>query len=387
MDFSLTPRQQTLQERARVVAARDLAPGAAERDRAETPDRGVYVRLAEEGWMGALWPAALGGSGLGYLDLALIVEQLAGACLSTSISLAIHTCLASMSVFEAGTDVQRSRWMRLLASGGALGAFALTEPDAGSDPGGLSATLTRDGDGYLLNGTKSWVSNAGLAEVFVVFASHDLSKRHRSITALAIEAGTPGLDLGAREPTLGLRAVDIRTVAFAGVRVGADSILGRIHEGWPIIVRAFDRVRVILAAAALGAAASALALGADYAGTRRQFGTQIAYKQAVQAYLAESQMEVEALRGLVYRAAWLADRGEAFGTAAAQAKAFGARVANAVADRMLQVHGGAGFSEASPIARIYRDVRALRLLGGTDEIQRYVIARALLEPHGVRIQP
>lgn len=337
--------------------------------------------------MGALWPAALGGSGLGYLDLALIVEQLAGACLSTAISLAIHTCLASMSVFEAGDGSQRLRWMRLLASGGALGAFALTEPDAGSDPGGLSATLTRDDNGYLLNGTKTWVSNAGLAEVFVVFASHDLTRRHRSITALAIEAGTPGVSLGAREPTLGLRAVDIRTVSFAGVRVGSESILGRINEGWPIIVRAFDRVRVILAAAALGAASAALTLGADYAGTRRQFGAQIAYKQAVQTYLAESQMEVEALRGLVYRAAWLADRGEAFGTAAAQAKAFGARVANAVADRMLQVHGGAGFSETLPIARIYRDVRALRLLGGTDEIQRYVIARALLEPHGVRIQP
>lgn len=387
MDLSLSPHQQDLQHRAREFAARELAPGAAARDLAEQPDRAPYIRLAEQGWMGTLWPPELGGSGLGYLDLALIVEQIAGACLSTAISLAIHTCLASLSIYEAGTDLQRQRWMRLLAGGGALGAFALTEPGAGSDPGGLAATLTPHGDRWLLNGVKSWVSNAGLAEAFVVFASHDLTQRHRSITALVLEAGTPGLTLGPREPTLGLRAVDIRTVTFDSVEVPQDSLLGKPGDGWPIILRAFDRVRVALAAAALGASAGAVNLGAEYAGSRRQFGTQIGYKQAVQAFLAESQMEVEALRGLVYRAAWLADRGEPFGLIGAQAKAFGARVANAVADRVLQIHGGAGFSETQPIARIFRDVRALRLLGGTDEIQRYVVARALLEPHGVRIQP
>ena len=387
MDFALTPPQLDLQRRAHDFAAREIAPGAAARDQAEAVDRRLFIRLAEQGWMGALWPTTLGGSALTYLDLALIGEQIAGACLSTAIALAIHTCLASMSIYEAGDDAQRQRWMRLLASGGALGAFALTEPDAGSDPGGLSATLTRAGDRLILNGVKTWVSNAGLAEAFVVFASHDLTQRHRAITALVIEAGTPGLALGLREATLGLRAADIRTVTFENVVVAPDAVLGRLGDGWPIILRAFDRVRVVLAAAALGAAAGAVALGVEYASTRRQFGTQIGYKQAVQAYLAESQMEVEALRGLVYRAAWLADRGEPFGLAGAQAKAFGARVANAVADRMLQVHGGAGFNEALPIARVYRDVRALRLLGGTDEIQRYVVARALLEPHGVRIQP
>ena len=387
MDLSLSRNQLELQGRARDVALREVAPGAAGRDRAESPDRGVYIRLAEQGWMGALWPTTLGGSGLGYLDLALIVEQIANACVSTAISLAIHTCLASMSVYEAGDDAQRQRWMRLLASGGALGAFALTEPNAGSDPGGLTATLSHRDDRLILNGVKSWVSNAGLAEAFVVFASHDLTQRHRAITALVLEAGTPGLTLGPREPTLGLRSVDIRTVSFDNVIVPPDALLGKLGDGWPIILRAFDRVRVALAAAALGAAAGAVALGAEYAGSRRQFGAQIGYKQAVQTHLAESQMDVEALRGLVYRAAWLADQGQPFGLAAAQAKAFGARVANEVSDRMLQVHGGAGFSESQPIARIYRDVRAFRLLGGTDEIQRYVVARAMLEPHGVRIQP
>jgi hypothetical protein len=383
MNIDLTLAENDLQAEARAFCQSILAPltSAHPSDQSAAP----YLALATHGWMSALWPSAQ-GEALRYRSFVLVIEELARVDLSLAIAVAIHTCLAAMSIVDAGRPEQQARYLPPLAAG-QLAAFAVTEPDAGSDPGSLTMLATPTFDGFVLNGRKTWVSNGGLAQTFVLFASTHPPARHRGVTAFIVDRQTPGLRLLGREPTLGLPRLGMYTIALEQCHVAANQVLGEVNHGWPIILRAFDRVRISLAAAALGAAGAALDHGLAYASQREQFGSVIAHKQAIQALLADSALEIEALRALVRRAATQADAGASYNLAASQAKLFGARAANAVCDRMLQLFGGAGFSEHHPLADLYRDVRALRLLGGTDQVQGYVIARALLEPLGVRIQP
>ena len=260
------------------------------------------------------------------------------------------------------------------------------EPDAGSDA--VRSTIAEKVEGgYRLNGTKTWVSNGGSAGVFVVFAATDPSARNKGITAFIVDAGTDGVTVGYREKTMGLRGLDIRTVYFDECFIPESNRLNGENNGWEIITRAFDRIRLTLAAISLGAAEASLALGVTFAAERKQFGTQIANKQAIQNYVAEVAVDVEALRGLIRNAAWLADTKQDYGRAASIAKFFGARVAQNAANKMLQVHGGYGFSDEYAISRYYRDVRALRILGGTDEMQRFIVARGNFEEKGIKIQP
>jgi acyl-CoA dehydrogenase len=323
---------------------------------------------------------------LDYLTFTLLADEIAKHCLSTAITISIHTLLASMSILDAGTEEQKQKYLPRLA-GGELASFALTEPDAGSDPGSLQTRARRENGTFYLDGVKNWVSNGGLASVHVVFASTEPGKRHQGLSAFIVEKDSPFVMVGHREPTLGLRGMDIRTIYFEDGHVPADNLLGPLNGGWPIVLRAFNRVRLGLAAAALGAAEGALALGVKFAAERRQFGVPIAQKQAIQNYVADCAVEIESLRHLVHYTAWLADTGQDFGRQASMAKYLGARVAKDTANKMLQVHGGYGFSDEYTISRIYRDVRALRLLGGTDEIQRYAVARGIFDEKGLKIQP
>jgi acyl-CoA dehydrogenase len=296
--------------------------------------------------------------------------------------------LSAMTILDGGSEEQKKTYLPRLA-GGELGTFALTEPEAGSDPGSLQTTAVLDearGE-YRLDGVKTWVSNAGLAGLHVVVALTEPGARHKGLSAFIVEAGTPGLALGQREPTLGLRGMDIRAVYLDNCRVPAGNLLGPLNCGWTLVLRAFQRVRLSLAAAGLGAAQGALDLGIKFAVERRQFGVPIAQKQAIQNYVADCAVEIEALRHMVRHTAWLADTGQDFGAASSMAKYLAARVAKDAANKMLQVHGGYGFSDEYAISRFHRDVRALRLLGGTDEIQRYAVARSLFEPLGLQIQP
>jgi acyl-CoA dehydrogenase len=296
--------------------------------------------------------------------------------------------LSAMTILDAGTDAQKQAYLPRLA-GGELGTFALTEPEAGSDPGSLQTTAVFDPltSEYRLDGVKTWVSNAGQAGLHVVVALTDPEARHQGLSAFVVESGTPGLALGQREPTLGLRGMDIRAVYFDDCRVPAGNLLGALNGGWALVLRAFQRVRFSLAAAGLGAAEGALDLGLKFAVERRQFGVPIAQKQAIQNYVADCAVDIEALRHLVHYTAWLADTGQDFGVSASMAKYQAARVARDAANKMLQVHGGYGFSDEYAISRFHRDVRALRLLGGTDEIQRYAVARSLFDARGLQIQP
>jgi alkylation response protein AidB-like acyl-CoA dehydrogenase len=294
--------------------------------------------------------------------------------------------LSAMTILDAGTEAQKQEYLPRLA-GGELGTFAVTEPEAGSDPGAMQTLAVREGDEYRLDGVKAWVTNAGLAGVHVVFALTDPKVRHKGMSAFIVDARAPGIVLGQREPTLGMRSLDIRTIYFENCRVPAENLLGEFNGGWQLVLRAFGRVRLSLAAAGLGAAEGALDLGVKFALERRQFGVQIAQKQAIQNYVADCAVGIEALRHLVHYTAWLADTGQNYAARASMAKYLGARVARETADKMLQVHGGYGFSDEYAISRIYRDVRALRLLGGTDEIQRYAVAREIFERDGLKIQP
>ena len=374
MDFELTDEQKMFRDLFRDFAEKEVAPGAEHDDRSEAPPVALFAKAAAQGFLGATLPEAYGGAGLDFLTYTLLIEEISRYSLSVASALGIHTMLAAMTILEAGSEAQKQAFLPRLA-GGELGTFALTEPEAGSDPGSMQTLAVREDGHYRLDGVKAWVTNAGLAGVHVVFALTEPEGRHHGISAFVVDAQTPGIALGEREPTLGMRSLDIRTVYFDHCRVPAENLLGELNGGWPLVLQAFARVRLSLAAAGLGAAEGALALGVKFALERRQFGVAIAQKQAIQNYVAEAAVEIEALRHLVQYTAWLADSGQPYGPQSSMAKYLGAKVARETADKMLQVHGGYGFSDEYAISRIYRDVRALRLLGGTDEIQRYAVAR------------
>lgn len=387
MDFALNQEQVMFRDMFREFAEKEVAPTAEHTDKHELFPQELFRKAAAQGFLGATLPEAYGGAGLDTFTYLLLVEEISRYCLTTSAALGIHLMLSAMTVLDGGSEAIRQRFLPRLA-GGELGTFALTEPEAGSDPGSLQTTAMLEADGcYRLNGVKTWVTNGGLAGVHVVFALTDPGARQRGMSAFVVEAGTPGLVVGHREPTLGLRGLDIRTLYFEDCRVPAENLLGELNGGWALVLRAFNRVRLSLAAAGLGAAEGALALGLKFAVERKQFGVAIAQKQAIQNYVADCAVDIEALRHQVEYAAWLADTGRPDDAQSSIAKYLGARVARDTANKMLQVHGGYGFSDEYSISRIYRDVRALRLLGGTDEIQRYAVARNLFDEQGLKIQP
>ena len=386
MDFALTEEQQMFRDLFRDFADKEVAPLAEHNDQTEEPPVGLFSKAASQGFLGATLPEQYGGAGMDMFTYCLLVEAIAQHCLATAAALGIHTMLAAMTILDAGSDAQKQAILPRLA-GGELGAFALTEPEAGSDAGAVQTCAARSDGHFRLDGVKSWVTNGGLAGVYVVVALTDPGATHHGLSAFIVDATTPGLTVGHREPTLGMRSLDIRTVYFDNCQVPAENLLGELNQGWTVVLRAFNRVRLSLAAAALGAAEGALALGVKFAIERRQFGAAIAQKQAIQNYVADCAVEIEALRHMVEHTAWLADSGQAFGPQASMAKYFGARVAHETANKMLQVHGGYGFSDEYAISRVYRDVRALRLLGGTDEMQRYAVARSVFDQQDVKIQP
>ena len=387
MDFNLSEEQTMFRDLFRDFAEKEIAKVAEHTDRSEEPPKELFKKAAAQGFFGAPIPESYGGVGIDWLHYTMLAEELGKHCLSTAITVAMHTSLAAMSILDAGTEEQKQKYLPPMAGGEMIGAFALTEPDAGSDSSSLNTFAEKVEGGYRLNGTKTWVSNGGIAGVFVVFAATDPSARNKGITAFIVDADADGVTVGYREKTMGLRGLDIRTVYFDECFIPESNRLNGENSGWEIITRASDRIRLTLAAVSLGAAEASLALGVTFAAERKQFGTQIANKQAIQNYVADVATDVEALRGLIRHAAWLADTKQDYGRAASIAKLFGARVAKDAANKMLQVHGGYGFSDEYSISRFYRDVRALRILGGTDEMQRYIVAKGNFEEKGIQIQP
>jgi len=387
MDFGLTDEQQMFRDMFRSFSQKEIAKAAEHTDKEEQLPPELLNKAAEQGMLGALVPDTLGGAALDPLSYTLMLEEIGKACLSTAAVICVHTSLATQAVLDFGSDDQKGRWLPALAAGEALGSFALTEPDAGSDAQSVSTRAVHDGDDYVLTGEKSWVSNASIAGLFVVFATSDPKANGRGMSAFVLEKDTPGLKVGHREPTLGLRGAMFHTVYLDGVHVPVTNRLGGEGDGWKIAENSLEHVRLALGAAGLGIAQAALDAGRAFAVERKQFGVPIATKQAIGDYFAETVIEIESLRHLIHYAAWLAEQRQSFASEAAMVKVLAARAARNATNRMLQVHGGYGFSAEYSISRLYRDARALDLMGGTPQIQRVLLAQHVFENTGVKVAP
>jgi alkylation response protein AidB-like acyl-CoA dehydrogenase len=386
MDFSLSEEQRMFRDMFRDFAQGEIAPNAEHIDKLEEPPTENFQKIAMQGLLTATLPEAYGGAELDTLSYSMWLEELAKACLTTTVALHVHSGMVGRTILREGTDAQKDTYLPQLAAGERIGGFAWSEPSAGSDAGGLLTRALKDGDDYVLTGRKAWISNGTVAGLFLVFARTD--QEGRGLSAFLVEREAGGVRVGRTEPTLGLRGLGVTPLYLDGVRVPASNLLGGVeNEGHDQAKRALDSGRMSVAAIALGAAQQALDYGVKFASERVQFGVPIGQKQAIQNYLAESAAKIMGLRHLVNYVTWLADEGLPFAEDAAAAKLLGAETAMWVANKVVQVHGGYGYMKEYPIERIYRDCRALDLIEGTGQMQRIVLASELFKPYGVEIAP
>ena len=378
MDFELTDEQQLIRDAVREFAEAEVAPIAAELDRDHRFPGELLPKLAEMNLMGMPYPEKAGGAGADYLSYVIAVEELSRACASTGVIVSAHTSLATWPIFKFGTEAQKDRYLHDMASGHRLGAFALTEPAAGTDAGAGTATATLHADGYALNGSKMFITNAPYAEVYIVFAKTDPERGTRGISAFVVEKDTPGFSVGEAEHKLGIRGSSTPPIYFSDCRVPKEALLGGEGDGFKIAMQTLDGGRIGISAQALGIAQAALDASIAYAKERVQFGKPIAALQAIQWMIADMATEVDAARLLVYRAASCVDNGQPYSTEGAMAKLFASEVATRVAGKAIQIHGGYGYTESYPVERNYRDAKITEIYEGTSEVQRMVIARNAL---------
>lgn len=380
MDFALTEEQISFRKLFRDFVAKEVAKVAKHIDESEEPPIDLLNKAAQQGFFAAMIPEDLGGAALDPLSYTLLIEELAKACMSTAVTIATHNSLVVYPIVTRGNADQKDNWLSILAEN--PGGFAINEPDAGSDTSRLSTRAKRTNDGYVLNGVKTWVTNAGLAKLLLVIAQAEGGP-----TAFVIDPATPGVKIGHREPTTGLRGVTFNTVYFDAVGVAEADRLGNEGEGLVIAQAAFAHYQLAIAAAALGLDQHAVAQGRAFAIERKQFGVSIATKQGLGNYFADAEINAEVLRHQIEYAAWLYEQGKDFAAAALKAKLFGAKAARETANHMLQVHGGYGFSDEYTISQLYRDARALDLLGGTPQVGRIAVWQEVFADSGVVIKP
>jgi butyryl-CoA dehydrogenase len=334
--------------------------------------------MGKLGLMGVPFAEEVGGAGADYVSYAIVLEELARACASTSVIVSGHTSLGTWQIFEYGTPAQKEKYLQGLTSGEKLGAFALTEPGAGTDAAAGQTTAVLDGDEYVLNGSKIFITNGGYADLYVVTAMTDPSAGTRGISAFIVEKDAPGFSVGEREHKMGIKASSTTPLYFSDCRIPKDALLGQEGKGFKIAMQTLDGGRIGIASQALGIAQGALDASITYAKERVQFGKPIATLQAIQWMLADMATEIDAARLLVYRAAWNKDNGLPYGKEAAMAKLFAAETATRVAGKAIQIHGGYGFTESYPVERAYRDAKITEIYEGTSEVQRMVIAGNVL---------
>ncbi len=375
----LTDYQSDIQKMVREFVKKHVAPRAAEYDRTEEFPMENVKKMAEMGLMGVPIPEEYDGAGLDAVSYAIVIEEIAMACASTATLLAVHTSVGTMSILQFGNEEQKKRYVPAMASGEKIGAFALTEPDAGSDASRLSTTAVLDGDDYILNGTKSFITNGGPAEVYCVFATVDKSKGVKGITAFIVDKGTPGFSIGKKEEKMGIRASATVELVFENCRVPKKNLLGKEGEGFKVAMGLLDGGRVGIAALSVGIAQGAYDEALKYSKERKQFGKPICEQQAIAFMLADMAIEIEAARQLVYHAAALKDAGQPFGKEAAMAKTFASDVAVRVTTNAVQVFGGYGYSREYPVERMMRDAKITQIYEGTNQIQRIVIASHILK--------
>lgn len=378
MDFQLTEEQRQVQTMVREFAATEITPHMMAWDEAQTFPMGVVKQLAELGLLGAIFPEKYGGAGLSYIDYVNILEELGAAESGIALIVAAHNSLATGHIYLAGSEEQRMRWMPKLTSGEWLGCWALTEPGSGSDAGGLITTAVKDGDHWVLNGTKNFITNASHAQIAVVLAVSDKHDTKRGITAFAIEMDTPGIRAGKKENKLGMRTSDTAELILENCRVPDANVLGQVGYGFIDAMKVLDGGRISIAALSLGIARGAYDAALKYAKERTAFGKPIAGFQAIQFMLSDMATEIEAARLLCYRAAALKDAGEKTTTWSSMAKLYASEVAVRATEKGVQIFGGYGYIKEYPAEKYYRDVKLCTIGEGTSEIQRMVIARALL---------
>ena len=379
MDFSYTSEQQQLRRAVREFAEAEILPHVREWDEHSTFPAAVVRKCGEMGLLGSIFPEELGGAGYGYIEYALVIEELARVDPSVALIVAAHTSLCANHLYLAGTPEQKQKYLPKLASGEWLGSWSLTEPEAGSDAGGTKTTAIRDGDSWILNGSKTFTTNAHYAQLCVVMAVTDKAQVHHGISAFLVESGTPGFRPGKKEDKLGMRASDTGEVILTDCRVGASALLGTAGEGFVDALRVLDGGRISIAALSLGIAQGAFDASLKYSKQRKQFGRLISDFQAIQFKLADMATEIAAARLLVQRAAWLKDQGRSVNAESAMAKLYASEIAVKAANEAVQIHGGYGFTKDYPVEKFYRDVKLMTIGEGTSEIQRMVIARQLLK--------
>ncbi|WDL95172.1 acyl-CoA dehydrogenase [Alicyclobacillus sp. ALC3] len=378
MDFLLNREHEQIRQLVRDFANKEVAPGAAERDEAEEFDRSIFDKMAQLGLTGIPWPEEYGGAGIDYLAYVIAIEELSRVDASAGVVLSAHTSLAGWPIYKFGTEEQKLKYLKPMAEGKWIGAYGLTEPGSGSDAAGMRTTAVRDGDEYVLNGSKVFITNGGPAHVYVVFALTDPSKRARGITAFIVEKDTPGFSVGKHEKKMGIRSSTTVELIFDNCRIPVENRLGEEEFGFKIAMMTLDGGRNGIAAQALGIAQGAYEKARDYALQRKQFGASISSLQAIQFKLADMATKIEASRLLTYQAAWLESNGHAYGQASAMSKVFASDTAMAVTTEAVQVLGGYGFIREYEVERMMRDAKITQIYEGTNEIQRLVIARNLL---------
>jgi butyryl-CoA dehydrogenase len=379
MNFELTTEQKMIRDTARDLATREIAPQAAEIDKSHQFPRRLFGRLGELGLLGIMVPEAWGGAGMDTLSYAIALEEISRACASTGVAMSVQSSLVEAPILKDGTDAQKSRWLPDLAAGRKIGCFALSEPEAGSDAKAQKTRAVRDGNGWLLNGTKNFITNAPVADVAIVMAATDPAQGSRGITAFLVPMNTPGLTVGPPDDKLGICGAPSAQVFLADCALGDDARLGEVGGGFKIAMRSLDGGRIGIAAQALGIARAAFEDATRYALERKTFGQPIAEHQAIQFKLADMRTEIDAARMLLWRAAVKKDAGGAYGTDAAMAKLFASEVANRAAKEGVQIFGGYGYLRDYPAERHFRDAKITEIYEGTSEIQRIVIASALLK--------
>ena len=382
--FTLTEDQEQLRAAIRKFAANEIAPHVMRWDEASEFPSDVVKQLGEMGLLGIIFPPEYGGAGMGYVDYMLAIEELSAVDGSIGIIVAAHNSLCTNHIFLAGNEEQRRKYVTRLASGEWLGAWGLTEPGSGSDASAARTTATRTGQGWVLNGTKTFITNGSHADVAVVIAVTDRSQGTHGLSAFVVEKGTPGFRPGRKENKLGLRASDTSELIFEDCVIPEENLLGKIGEGFIDAMRILDGGRISIAALSLGIARGALDASLKYVKERRQFGKAIAEFQGIQWKLADMATELDAARLLTQRAAVLKDAGQRVTRESSMAKLYASEVAVRICDEAVQLHGGYGFIKDYPAEKFYRDVKLCTIGEGTSEIQRMVIAREILKVHPSR---
>jgi butyryl-CoA dehydrogenase len=378
MSYYLNEEQRMIQAMVRDLAREVILPTAAERDKTKEFPGDIIKKMGELGLMGMSVPSEYNGAGVDTVSYSLAVQEIGYACASTAVIMSVHNSVSCGPIYRFGSDFLKENYLKSLAAGEKLGCFALTEPGAGSDPASQKSTAKRDGNKYILNGTKAWITSGKNSDVVVATAYTDRSKRHRGISAFVLEKGMPGFNVGPEEDKMGQRASDCTSLMFEDCEVPVESLLGDEGDGFIIAMTALDEGRIGIASMSVGIAQACLDASISYAKEREQFGTPISKFQGIRWMIADMGVQTEASRLLTLNAAAMKDREERFTAAASMAKLFASETANRVAYQAVQIHGGYGYSTEYPVERYYRDARVTTIYEGTSEVQRIVIANNII---------